>query len=1018
MKISCSETLNLNNNINRFWNLDEIGIKEKEVSVYDKFRNDIKIKNERYSVRLPIKEYHPILPDHYTLCLKRLQALRHKLAQDEILLRKYDEIIKDQLNKGMIEEVTTEGLVGSTTYLPHRPVIDEERSSTKIRIVYDGSVKLKDEVSLNDILYTGPCLNPDLYKLLLQFRLYPIAITADIEKAYLQIDIEKQDRDYLRFLWFKNLFSNDNSNIVKYRFTRVIFGATCSQFLLNATVDNHIEKYVSIDPEFVKKVKGKFYVDDLNTGVHTVTEGIDLCKKLKLRFQEVHFNLRKWRTNNKELREFMKMLSVNNQIINNNTVNTESANIVKYTKVLGIEWDDIRDKLVFHLNETFEDAVNIKPTKRNILSIISTIYDPVGYLQPVTIQLKILFQEICKLNVGWDEVIDDLMPKWNSICNYLNSLQEIIIDRCYYVYKFHDPIVHYYLHGFSDSSLAAYASCVYLKCVSKSGNISIKFVTAKSRVVPLKKSFTIPRLELLGNFILSKLMSTVYDSLCNEIVISNYFCWTDSQISLSWIKAIKQEFKTFVENRVNTIRKLVAPNLWNYCKTNENPADLVTRINKRNFIDNNLWWEGPHFLKSISIENNILNNNYLINEENGDSFSKDFYDEIRSNASNVNLITCESTQNVNNIEKIIDIKRYSNFRKLLRVTSWILRFINNIKSKVSGKESIFTLYLNKEELANSKNLWLRANQRELVISDKFTDLQNSLRLQLHEDGLYRSTGRLNQGKSLPYSLKQPILLNRDHELTRLIVIDAHLKVNHSGERHTLAEVRNEYWIPRGKSYIKQIIKRCITCRKLNSRPYNYPQSPNLPAVRLNDDICFSGIGVDYSGALYCKDLFHNDNTDEDDMYKCYIVIYTCASTRGVILDVVPDATGETFINSLKKFISRRGCPQIILSDNGGPFIGDETQLFINSRNIKWENNLAKAPWYGGFWERLIGQVKRCLKKVLGRTTLDFYQLQTIIQEIELTLNSRIVEEQSIYHLFENIKKFIVEQIILYQTLEI
>ena len=201
-------------------------------------------------------------------------------------------------------------------------------------------------------------------------------------------------------------------------------------------------------------------------------------------------------------------------------------------------------------------------------------------------------------------------------------------------------------------------------------------------------------------------------------------------------------------------------------------------------------------------------------------------------------------------------------------------------------------------------------------------------------------------------------------------------------------MRNEYWIPKGKSYIKQIIRRCIICRKLNSRPYNYPQSPNLPSVRLNDDICFSGIGVDYSGALYCKNVFQSDNTDEDEMYKCYIVIYTCASTRGVILDVVPDGTAETFVNSLKKFISRRGCPQVILSDNGSPFIADETQLFVNSRNIKWEFNLAKAPWFGGFWERLIGQVKRCLKKVLGRTTLDFYQLQTVIQEIELTLNSR------------------------------
>ena len=156
-----------------------------------------------------------------------------------------------------------------------------------------------------------------------------------------------------------------------------------------------------------------------------------------------------------------------------------------------------------------------------------------GYLQSVTIQLKILFQEIYKLKIDWDDTIENILPKWDSICKYLNSLQEIIINRCYYVYQFDDPIDSYYLHGFSDSSLAAYAACIYLKSVSRSGNICVTFVTAKSRVVPLKKSFTISRLELLGNFILSKLMVTVHDSLVSEIDISNFYCWTDSQISLA-----------------------------------------------------------------------------------------------------------------------------------------------------------------------------------------------------------------------------------------------------------------------------------------------------------------------------------------------------------------------------------------------------------------------------------------------------------------------------------------------------
>ena len=148
-----------------------------------------------------------------------------------------------------------------------------------------------------------PYLNPELYRLLLQLRLYPIIIKEVIETAYLQINMEEEHRDYLRLIWFTNLFNDEKVKVCEYRFTRVIFGATCSQYLSNATVIKHIQKYANIDIDFAKKVPGKFYVDDLSTGVNTVNEGINLYKKLRIRLGEAQFNLRKFRTNNKELRQ-------------------------------------------------------------------------------------------------------------------------------------------------------------------------------------------------------------------------------------------------------------------------------------------------------------------------------------------------------------------------------------------------------------------------------------------------------------------------------------------------------------------------------------------------------------------------------------------------------------------------------------------------------------------------------------------------------------------------------------------
>ena len=169
------------------------------------------------------------------------------------------------------------------TYLPHREVVREDKMSTKVRVVFDASAKGSNGVSLNDCLYKGDCLVPLLYDLLLKFRANSIALTADIEKAYLQISVLPEHRDFLRFLWFMSDDVNE-TEIKKFRFCRVIFGATCSQSLLTATVNNHGRKYERVDPEIARKVKDHFYVDDLNTGVKTSEEGLTLYKNMKSRF--------------------------------------------------------------------------------------------------------------------------------------------------------------------------------------------------------------------------------------------------------------------------------------------------------------------------------------------------------------------------------------------------------------------------------------------------------------------------------------------------------------------------------------------------------------------------------------------------------------------------------------------------------------------------------------------------------------------------------------------------------------
>ena len=216
-----------------------------------------------------------------------------------------------------------------------------------------------------------------------------------------------------------------------------------------------------------------------------------------------------------------------------------------------------------------------------MLKIIAGFYDPIGFIQPIMVSLKILFQEIDPVNVSWDDKLNEtLTSKWLESIDIMSQVKEIIVPRCYHFNSLEDPIVTIQLHGFSSSSILAYGGCIYLKFVTSTGKISISFVTSESRIVPAKKvDLTVLRLELLENFVLSKLMVNVLSALKNDIVINSMYCYTDSQISLSWIRSINKEFKTFVQNRGLSITKNVDYSNWRYCKTNENPADIITRAN-------------------------------------------------------------------------------------------------------------------------------------------------------------------------------------------------------------------------------------------------------------------------------------------------------------------------------------------------------------------------------------------------------------------------------------------------------
>jgi len=318
-----------------------------------------------------------------------------KNYKDKELKEAYSKIFENQLNEGIIEEVTKEPTtLEQSYYMPHHGIQCLDKNTTRLRVVFDASSKSKGK-SLNEIVHAGPNLLSPLFDILIKFRTHKIVLLADIKQAFLQIGIQEKHRDFLRFLWFRNP-DEKIPEVREFRYTRAVFGVKCSPFLLNATIKSHLQKYNS---SIARKIYENLYVDDLSTGEKTVEEAFELYKKSKTMLKEGGFDLRKWDSNSKEL---LEKINDEEHVLENNIVsrgvledvNTYADSVTRTldvqnneAKVLGILWDKDKDEFVFKLGETKLEAKK-KYTKRNILGKIASIYDPIGFLSPIIVKLK------------------------------------------------------------------------------------------------------------------------------------------------------------------------------------------------------------------------------------------------------------------------------------------------------------------------------------------------------------------------------------------------------------------------------------------------------------------------------------------------------------------------------------------------------------------------------------------------------------------------------------------------------
>ncbi|XP_015774440.1 PREDICTED: uncharacterized protein LOC107352643 [Acropora digitifera] len=506
--------------------------------------------------------------------LPQIQEVKHSLRLRNYpgVLKEYHAVIQEQVNAAVVERVEEDGPgeVGEVHYLAHHPVVRQDKQTTKVRVVYDASAKKSGGPSFNDCLYSGPPLSETIADVLVRFRCHKTALVGDLEKAFLMISVAEDDRDTLRFLWFDDPFSEE-PKIIVFGFARVAFGLSSSPFLLNVTLKHHIMMYENEDPEFAQKLLQSLYVDDIISGDSADIGAYKLYIKAKSRLAEGGFNARKFVSNSKKL---MSQIKENERLLENNchggqsiaskenseTVMEEDESYAKSAthsrsalpaneKVLGVHWNTEEDQLVLDLKEVLEDSPldDLRPTKRDVARIKSKIYDPMGFITPVTVKMKLLCQSLCKQKMGWDEVLDETSRKiWRNLLKSLKEAEPIRVPRCYF-FGVAGRVRSTSLQGFCASG-NAYAAVVYLK-IKTVDETYLKFVTSKTRVAPLVEQ-TIPRLELLSALILARLISHIQSVLEEVNPIPHVTCWSDSEVALYWIRGEDREWKQFVQNRV------------------------------------------------------------------------------------------------------------------------------------------------------------------------------------------------------------------------------------------------------------------------------------------------------------------------------------------------------------------------------------------------------------------------------------------------------------------------------------
>ncbi|XP_043201117.1 uncharacterized protein LOC122369981 [Amphibalanus amphitrite] len=929
--------------------------------------------DNRYETGLLWMSDDVCLPDNKMMAANRLYSLEKTLMRQSEKAEAYKKVVEGYVERGFARKLTPEEDQEAHPrkwYLPHHGVTNP-RKPGKLRVVFDAAAKCGN-TSLNDVLLTGPDLLKNLPGILLRFREEPVALTADIECMYHQVQITPQDQPALRFLW-RDLDATKQPE--PYTMQVAIFGARSSPASANFVLQQTAKDCSSSTPAgraAREAALTSFYMDDFVHATRTEEEAAEMQTEVTELLRRGGFRLTKWMSSSRKVLERIEAAERVQDID------------VAVQSVLGCAWNTINDTLGVRAVDS-----RVPSTKRGVVQGVARLFDPLGLVAPFSLQAKVLIQRLWAGNYDWDDELEGTeLQRWSQWLSELHYLERVTVPRCFGGASASDGCQRE-LHIFCDASQDAFGAAAYVATTMPDGRRVCSLAMAKTRVAPLKQ-ISIVRLELQAAVLGVRVANVLRTEL--SVRVDRVLFWTDSTVVLQYVKNDSRRFHTFVANRVAELRESSCPDQWRHVPSSLNAADVVSRgATLSDLSSDSRWSAGPGFLlqeENCWPEQPSLTSTAVLKND----------PEVRTESV---MLTVKHDSDTTVLP---DASRFSSWTKYRRTVAWVLRFVKNCAPKSCQERADWRRAgpLSAEELKQAETKVLKdcqarcfAEELAEIQAGKEVKTEGKLRQVtpfLDGEGVMRVGGRIDKAP-VAYSTRHPVILPSRDDVTRLVVTHCHVKVLHSGQERTLTEVRKTYWILKARSTVRRILHECTVCKRRRAIA-QVPRMAELPASRYDTSRAFSTVGVDYFGPMFVKKYRRTE--------KRYGVLFTCFSTRAVHLEVANALDTDSFVMALRRFMARRGKPDSMYSDNGTNLVGGERELReslheldqtritdeLSQENIKWTFMPPSASHMGGVWERLVGSVKRALRVTIGSQCVTDEVLHTALLEVESMVNGR------------------------------